>query len=303
MKMETIIQINSIEELHHILNFEKPKHPLITIIDIADLEIKQESVGVKSVANLYCIALKEEQCDLEYGKIKYDFENGVLIFTAPNQVFSANKALVKNQEKGWLLYFHPDLLKESSLNKKMSEYNFFEYHTNEALHLSEPEKETLNNIVSKIKEEYTLNFDKHSKRLMISNLESLLNYSLRFYERQFISRKKENQGHLANFESFLNSYFEENLILENGFPTTQYFAEKMNISSNYLSDLLRKETGYSTKDHINNLVIKKAKYKLLGTNNSVSEIAYSLGFNYPHYFTRFFSSKAGMTPTEYRKVD
>jgi len=301
--MSTLIQVNSILQLHEMLNFKEPKHPLITIINVSDLEVKQEMVGVKVVTKLYCISLKDEHCGMEYGRTSYDFEKGTLLFTAPLQALTATKTLNKNEEEGWLLFFHPDLLHKYSLAQKINQYTFFEYEANEALHLSKEERDTLNNLVSKIQEEYTRKIDKHSQSLIISNLELLLNYSIRFYERQFITRSIEHQSIVIKFENILNAYLEENLLLENGISPIKNFAKKMNLSPNYLSDLLRKETGYSTKDHINNLVIKRAKVKLLGTNDSVREIAFSLGFNYPHYFTRFFKSKIGMTPTRYRKVN
>ncbi|MFI1770501.1 helix-turn-helix domain-containing protein [Thalassobellus citreus] len=301
--MSTIIHINSIAELHNALNFDAPNHPLISLVNVSDLEIKEEMIGVKVVTNLYTISLKDEHCGMLYGMTSSDFERGVLLFTAPYQVIMATKALKKNEENGWVLYFHPDLIQQFSLSQKMNQYNFFEYEANEALHLSENEKDILNNIAAKIREEYIQMIDKHSQNLIVSNLELLLNYSLRFYERQFISRSINNQSILVDFESNLNTYLEESTLVEKGFPSIQYFAEKMNFSPNYLSDLLKKETGYSIKEHINNLVLRKAKNKLLTTNNSISEIAYSLGFNYPHYFTRFFSSKTGMTPTKFRKEE
>ncbi len=298
--MDTIIHVNSILQLHEMLNFKEPKHPLITIINVSDLEVKQEMVGVKVVTNLYCIALKDEHCGMEYGRTSYDFEKGTLLFTAPLQALTATKTLNKNEEEGWLLFFHPDLLHKSSLAQKINQYTFFEYEANEALHLSKEERDTLNNIISKIQDECARKMDRHSHSLIISKLESLLNYSLRFYERQFIARSSAHKSIVVMFESVLNTSLEETH-LSKEFLSIQYFAEKMNLSPNYLSDLLRKETGYSFKDHINNLIIKKAKNKLLATNDSISEIAYSLGFNYPHYFARFFSSKTGFTPTKYRK--
>lgn len=300
--MDTIIQLNSILQLHKMLNFEDPKHPLITIINVSDLEVKQEMVGVKVVTDLYCIALKDEHCGMEYGRRSYDFKKGTLLFTAPYQVLMATKTLDKDEEDGWLLFFHPDLLHKSSLAREIKQYSFFGYEANESLHLSEEERDTFNNIILSIQKEYTQKSDNHNQRLIISNLGLLLNYSLRFYERQFITRTLENQNIFVEFESILNDYIKENSLLGKGFPTIKYFAEKINLSPNYLSDLLKKETGHSVKAHINNSVIKIAKEKLLGTNESISEIAFSLGFNYPHYFTRFFSSKTGMTPSKFRNV-
>jgi AraC-like DNA-binding protein len=300
--MSTIIQINSISELHKALNIEEPKHSLITIINVCDLEVKQEMIGVKVVTNLYSIAIKDVHCGLEYGRTNYDFENGTLLFTAPYQALIATKTLDKNEEQGWLLFFHPDLLRKFSLAKKINEYNFFGYFTNEALHLTKDERNTLNILISNIRTEFTQTIDHHCKSLIISNLELLLNYSMRYYERQFSTRSPENKSNVANFESILNACFDENITVGEELTLSKYLAQEMNLSSNYLSDLLKKETGYSTKDHINNIVLKRAKDKLLGTNDSVREIAFSLGYNYSHYFTRFFKSKTGMTPSKYRKV-
>lgn len=301
--MEQIIKINSIEQIHEVLNLDKPEHPLITVINVSDLEIPQEMVGVKVVTNMYCIALKDEYCGLEYGWSSYDFGNGTLLFTAPHQAFSATKPLTKNEEEGWMLFFHPDFLKKSFLAKKISQYSFFEYQANEALHLSKSERNILTNIISNIREEYIKKTDSQSQSIIISNLELLLNYSLRFYERQFINRSIDNQDIVAKFEIILNTFLDENSLSKNGIPTIHQFAEKVNLSSNYLSDLVRKVTGISAKDHINNLVLRKAEEMLLNSNNSVSEIAYLLGFNYPHYFTRFFKLKIGITPSNYRKIN
>ncbi len=301
--MEPILKVNSIEQVHEILNLGKPEHPLITVINVFDLEIPQEMVGVKVVTNMYCIALKDEHCGLRYGRNSYDFENGTLLFTAPHQAFSATKSLTKNEEEGWMLFFHPDFLKKSFLAKKISQYNFFEYQANEALHLSKSERDSLNHIILNIREEYIQKIDCQSQNIIILNLELLLNYSLRFYERQFTRRSIDNQDIVAKFEIILNTFLDENSLSKNGIPTIYYFAEKINLSSNYLSDLVRKVTGISIKDHINNLVLRKAEEMLLGSNNSVSEIAYSLGFNYPHYFTRFFKLKIGITPSNYRKIN
>ncbi|PCH50826.1 MAG: AraC family transcriptional regulator [Flavobacteriaceae bacterium] len=301
--MEQIIKINSIEQLHEILNLDKPEHPLITVINISDIEIPQEMVGVKVVTNMYYIALKDAHCGLEYGMSSYDFDNGMLLFTAPHQAFSATKPLTKNEEEGWMLFFHPDFLKKSFLAKKIVQYNFFGYQANEALHLSKSERNILTNIISNIREEYIKKTDSQSQNIIISNLELLLNYSLRFYERQFTSRSVDNQDIIAEFETLLNTFQDENLLSKNGIPTIHQFAEKMNVSSNYLSNLVRKVTGISAKDHINNLVLRKAEEMLLGSDNSISEIAYLLGFNYPHYFTRFFKLKTGITPSNYRKIN
>lgn len=301
--MDTIIKLNSIEQIHEMLNLDKPEHPLITAINISDLEIPQEMVGVKIVTNMYCITLKDEHCGLEYGMSSYDFDNGTLLFIAPHQVFFATKPLTKNEEEGWMLFFHPDFLKKSFLAKKIGQYNFFEYQANEALHLSKSERNILTNIISNIREEYIQKVDCQSQNIIILNLELLLNYSLRFYERQFTGRSIDNQHIVAKFEIILNAFLDDELLSKNGIPNIHYFAEKVNLSLNYLSDLVLRVTGISAKDHINNLVLGKAKEMLLGSDNSVSEIAYLLGFNYPHYFSRFFKLKTNITPRNYRKIN
>lgn len=301
--MAEIIQIKSIVQLHNMLHLPEPKHPLISAINVTDLAIGEEMLEVKVVANLYCVALKDEHCGLEYGRQQYDFENGSLLFTAPNQVLSATKTLSENEEEGWLLFFHPDLIRKTHLAQQISAFSFFEYNTNEALHLSEREQETLSECINIIKNEYEQRIDAHSQKVIVSSLALLLNYSLRFYERQFNTRSIQYQGVISKFEQLINDYFNSDLLLENGIPNTTYFANKVHLSTNYLSDLLRKETGSSTKDHINKFIAKKAKDMLIGTNDSVSEIAYSLGFNYPHYFTRFFKSQTGKTPVEFRNLN
>ncbi|AMC11461.1 hypothetical protein Lupro_09370 [Lutibacter profundi] len=301
--MDTIIKVNSIEQIHEMLNLDKPEHHLITVINVSDLEIPQEMVGVKIVTHMYCIALKDEHCGLEYGRSSYDFSNGVLLFTAPHQAFSATKPLTKNEGEGWLLFIHPDFFKKSFLEKKISQYNFFEYQANEALHLSKSEINSLNFVISNIREEYIQKVDCQSQSIIISNLELLLNYSLRFYERQFIGRSIDNQDIVARFEIILKTFLDEKLLSKNGIPDIYYFAEKVNLSPNYFSDLVLRVTGIPAKTHINNLVLRKAKEMLLGSNKSVSEIAYSLGFNYPHYFSRFFKLKTDITPSNYRKIN
>lgn len=297
------IQIESIVQLHNALNLPEPKHPLISAINVKDLVITEEMLGIKVIANLYCVALKDEHCGLEYGRQNYDFEKGTLLFTAPNQALTATKVTKKNEGEGWLLYFHPDLIKKTHLAQQLSAFSFFEYNANEALHLSEVEKNTLTECINNIRDEYEQRTDNQSQSVIVSSLELLLHYSHRFYERQFNTRSVQSQSVVSKFEQLINSYFESELFLKSGIPSIEYFAAKINISTNYLSDLLRKETGSSTKDHINEFIAKKAKDMLIGTDDSISEIAYSLGFNYPHYFTRFFKSKTGKTPLDFRNIN
>ena len=200
-----------------------------------------------------------------------------------------------------MLFFHPDLIRGSSLGKNMDKYAFFSYDVHEALHLSHKEQEMLNDMASKIEYEVSLNIDGHTQDLLVSHLELLLNYCLRFYERQFHTRKKHNVDVLTKVEMLLQEYYRENKQSEQGTPTIQYLADGVNLSANYLSDLLKKETGSNAKEHVNAFIIDRAKNLLLNSNSNISEIAYDLGFNYPHYFSRMFKQKTGLTPHKYRE--
>lgn len=299
---EQIIEIKSISDLHAGLGFAKPKHPLISVIDASQVTISPEVVGARIISDLYYIALKDKSCGFEYGRNHYDFAEGVLMFTAPGQATKATKEMKPGETQGWMLYFHPDLIRQSHLGQQIDEYSFFGYDVHEALHLSEEEEKTLTDCIEKIRDEYEQRIDNHSQRVIVSNLELLLNYCLRFYERQFNTRSAQNKDVVSQFENLLKGYFESEEHLTEGIPAIQYFAERVHLSPHYLSDLLKKETGRAAKDHINDFVIDKAKNMLLGTTDSVSEIAYALGFNYPHYFTRLFKAKTGQTPVEYRTV-
>lgn len=299
---EDIYHVNSISELHKFCGFAKPTHPLISIIDVSQWEIGEEWLGKKIVTDLYSIALKDASCGMDYGRNSYDFNEGVLIFTAPNQVTSAQKTQALNEINGWMIFIHPDLFRHTDLGKRMDDYGFFSYEVHEALHLSENEQNTLNDCVSLIKSEISERIDNHSQRVILSTLELILNYSLRYYERQFNTRSSKNLDTITQFERLLKSYFKEGNFAELGLPSIEFFASQIHLSSNYLSDLLKKETGMSAKDHINHFIVEKAKDLLLIDSDSISSIAYKLGFNYPHYFSRLFKSKTGVTPNEYRNT-
>lgn len=301
---DDIFRIKSISQLHEAFGYEKPKHPLISIIDISEAEVTKEMIGLRLAANLYSIALKGGDCGVMYGRNHYDFEEGVLVFTPPNQVITlTGEVSPESQKNGWMLFFHPDLIRKSALGENIDDYTFFSYQSHEALHLADSEKNTLADCIKKIKEEYHERIDNHSQRLIISNLELLLNYCARFYERQFNTRKNYNSDIVTKLEKLLRSYFHSQDLPELGPPSIQYCADKMNLSPNYLSDLLKKETGKSTKDHINDFVVEQAKNKLVNSNDSINEIAYALGFNYPHYFSRLFKNKTGVSPLAYRELN
>jgi YesN/AraC family two-component response regulator len=252
---------------------------------------------------LYCIALKDSNCGIDYGRNSYDFDDGVLIFTAPKQVIKVKKTQEINQVKGWMLYFHPDLIRNTALGSKIDAYNFFNYEVHEALHLSENEQNTLNQIVQLIQDEIKERIDNHSQQVLVSNIELLLNYSKRFYQRQFNTRSANNIDIVSRVELLLKGYYSKNQLIEKGQPTIQYLADHCHLSASYLSDLLAKETGRSAKDHINDFLVDKAKHLLLSSTDSISGIAYTLGFNYPHYFGRLFKQKTGKTPQEYRQMN
>lgn len=300
---ESIIHSKSIAEIRSVFGLDKPTHPLITILDTEDLAYGEETVGKRFSSDLYCIALKDSSCGIDYGRNSYDFDDGVLIFTAPKQVITVKKPQALKEVKGWMLYFHPDLIRNTTLGSKIDSYNFFNYEVNEALHLSENEQNTLNQIVQLIQNEITERIDNHSQQVLVSNIELLLNYSKRFYERQFNTRSARHIDIVAKVELLLKEYYSKNQLIEKGQLSIQYLAENCHLSASYLSDLLTKETGRSAKDHINDFLVDKAKNLLLNSTDSVSAIAYTLGFNYPHYFGRLFKQKTGKTPQEYRQLN
>lgn len=302
MKTE-IHHIKSISQLHEMQGLPKPTHPLISIVDVSQWEIPEQWIGFKSTTDLYSIALKDKSCGMLYGRNKYDFDEGVMIFTAPNQVQQITKAQQLNEIKGWMMFFHPDLIRHTSLGKNIDNYKFFGYDVYEALHLSDAEQQTITDCVNMIKKEIAERIDNHSQTVITSSLELLLNLSNRYYERQFITRKHNHSSIVTQIEKLLKNYFKSDALKENGLPTVKYLADQVHLSPSYLSDLLKKETGMNAQDHIHYYLIEEAKNVLLNTDNSVSEIAYSLGFEYPQYFSKLFKLKTGQTPIEYRNLN
>ena len=299
---DPIIKFESVSDLHQAIGIEKPKHPLISVIDSSDLKTTPEMVGQRFSSGLYTISMKDGHCGMQYGRGHYDFDEGVLIFMSPNQVITMTEESDPNWE-GWMLVFHPDLIRKYTLGAEIDNYSFFSYEVNEALHLSEEERVVLYDCIRNIKEEYDQRIDDYSQKVMVSNIELLLSYCTRFYNRQFNTRSPQNSDIVTQVENHLKQYFESGQLSEYGVPSVQYFAEKVHLSANYLSDVLKKETGRSAKDHINDFLIKKAKLMLVNSGDSVSEIAYALGFNYPHYFSRLFKTKTGLTPNKYRELN
>lgn len=300
------IEVNTITEAHIALGLPEPKHPLVSVIKNDEVENIGYFNDTKVILKMYSIVFKKGVCgDLKYGVSNYDFQSGTLLFTAPNQVIqydNINETKGSSSE-GWNLIFHPDLIRKSNMSKKIKEYSFFEYRVNEGLHLSENEKETIEVLVDKIVQEYEQALDKHSQHLINLNIELLLDYCVRFYDRQFYSRSNLNSDIVSKFEHELLTYYEAANAIERGMPSVLFFANVLNKSPNYLSDLLKKATGKTAQEHIHLFIINQAKNKLLSSKISISEIGYQLGFEYPQYFSNLFKSKTGFSPKEYRSLN
>lgn len=301
-----VFHIETISQAHQVMGLPKPKHPLVTVVRTKDFRPTMDFRGLKLVDHLYQITLKDLGCgNFYYGKNSYDYEEGTLVFTSPGQVtmFDGEMPLESENSKGWILAFHPDLIRKSSLGDKIDQYSFFNYDVNEALHISEDELKTIEEILTKIEKEYSQNLDKHSQNLIVSNIELLLDYCTRFYDRQFYTRTNLNTDIVSKFERYLKAYYQSEDAAELGLPSVQYLASKLNFTSNYLSDLLKKETGKTAQEHIHLYIMEKAKNILLNSGQSISEIGYSLGFEYPQHFSNLFKSKTGMSPSEFRNLN
>lgn len=297
--MSEIVRIDTVNEYNQLVGIET-LHPLISIVDFQKAE---PFCYFRAQMGVYCIFLKDIKCgNITYGINNYDYEEGTLIFVSPGQVYG-----VASEEKqrgfGKALIFHPDLIHGTALGKNIKEYSFFSYEVNEALHLSARERIIINDCLDKIEYELNHAIDNHSKTLIVSYIELFLNYCKRFYERQFITRSNVNKDVLTRFEKVLDDYFNSDLPMTAGLPTVKYFAEKLYLSSNYLGDLLKKETGKSAQEHIQLRLIELAKEKIYEPSKSISEIAYELGFKYPQHFTRMFKKEVGITPLEYRNLN
>ncbi|WP_292010652.1 helix-turn-helix transcriptional regulator [Chryseobacterium sp.] len=302
--MKPIINLNSISDIGKFIQQGSVKHPLVAIIDFSKVDEYVEA-GTRISCNFYSVMFKN-YCinNMKYGRQNYDFQEGSLVCMAPKQIVEMDSEVEKRDDiMGWGLFFHPDLVRNTTLGIKMKDYTFFSYETAEALHLSEKEKKTLYECILNIENELNENIDNHSQNLIVSNIELLLNYCSRYYGRQFITRKNSNRDIVAQVETTLHEYFNSDLLKDKRLPSVSYLADKVNLSPNYLSDLLKKETGMNAKDHIHYLLIEEAKNVLLGTSKSISEIAYDLGFEYPQYFSKLFKQKTGNTPQEFRNLN
>ena len=306
MKKENNIshKFNSITEAHRLLGLPKPKHPLVSLINSENNLVSSSSLTGSHVLNFYKISYRPRLSGkLKYGQDYYDFDEGGLLFAAPNQVIGSNDE--EGNDIGgcsrYVLLIHPDFLLGHPLAKKIKQYGFFTYSVNEALHLSEGEKETILSIFKMVEEELNSRIDDFSQEVIISQIELLLNFAQRFYRRQFITRKAVNSSLLQKLEEMLNEYFEKEKALEQGIPTVQYISEHLNVSPSYLSDMLRTLTGQNAQQHIHTKLIEKAKEKLSTTSLSVSEIAYELGFEHSQSFSRLFKLKTDLSPLAFRQ--
>lgn len=299
--MKTPIKVSSISALHKSLGLKKPSNPLISVFSFDDVKLERETILSSVITDFYVIALKKDcaggKC--KYGQQYYDFDEGIMYFIAPHQVLQFEDILL-NSVKGFVLVVHPDFLQGYPLASIVKDYGFFSYAANEALHLSEKEEKSIMDIIDNIEQEIEANMDSFTQDLLVSNLDLLLKYCDRFYNRQFLTRKKVNNDLLSRLESLLDDYFKNDQLIINGIPTVHFIAEQLNLSANYLSDMLRVQTGQTTQQHVQNRLIEKAKELLSTTEMSVSEIAYHLGFEHPQSFHRLFKNRTSVSPLEFR---
>lgn len=297
--MDEIIKLDSVSSYNRILG-TVTLHPLISIADFSQLKTLKHC---RKNFSIYAIFYKELSCgDLSYGRGKYDYQNGTLLFIAPGQVAGANDGGETPNPKGLVLMFHPDLLYGTPLARKIKDYSFFSYDSNEALHMSDRERHIILNCFHDIREELEHPLDKHSKQIIVSNIEVMLNYCSRFYDRQFVTRKIHNKDLLNRFEEILHTYFLSDRPRTIGLPSVKYCAEQLCLSPNYFGDLIKKETGKSAQEYIQQKIIEEAKELLSENHHSVSEIAYKLGYKYPHHLSRMFKKIIGISPNEYKKA-
>lgn len=294
---DNIINLPSVQDYCRLLG-TKAQHPLVSVIDMS--ELPQMAHSVKKFG-FFCVFYKEINCgEMLYGRNKYDYEEGTMMFIGANQIAGVNDGKIVLNPKGQILMFHPDLLIGTSLAKRMEEYSFFSYDSNEALHMSDREKTIILNCFHEIREELDHAIDKHTKHIVASNIETMLNHCVRFYDRQFVTREILNADVMARFDKVLADYFHSNKIVSQGLPTVKYCASEVCLSPNYFGDLVKKSTGHTAIEHIHLFALNRAKTMLAETNKSISEIAYALGFNYPHHLTRLFKKHFNITPVEYR---
>lgn len=298
--MDKMFRFNTISE-YNAFNNHITKHPLVSVVDFSKAAPRQ---GHRMYFGFYAVFLKDVKCgDMMYGRNTYDYQEGTLVFLAPGQVAGVNSSGEIYQPKGYGLVFHPDLVHGTPLGRHINDYSFFGYQSNEALHLSGRERSIVLDCLEKIGYELEQNIDKHSKRLIVANIELLLDYCVRFYDRQFITRDHVSNGILERFEQLLNAYFESEKPQTVGLPSVAYCAGELHLSPNYFGDLVKKETGKTALEYIQSKLIDMAKERIFDTNKTVSQVAYDLGFKYPQHFARLFKQKVGHSPLEYRSLN
>ncbi len=290
--MDEMLRLDNVQDYNRLLGVET-LHPLVSVVDMSQLE----SIAHHRIQfGFYCIYFKQLDCGtVLYGRSKYDYQEGTMLFIAPGQTAGVADGGATLNPKGWILMFHPDLLYGTPLSRRMKDYSFFSYSSDEALHMSEREKHIILNCFGEIQEELEHSVDKHTKQIVASNIETVLNHCVRFYERQFVTREITNLSVIDRFHEILEGYLNSQ-----GLPTVQYCADKVCLSPNYFGDLIKKETGKTASEHIQTAVISKVKEQLVETDKTISEIAYDLGFNYPHHLSRSFKKLTGLTPGEFR---
>lgn len=300
--MKTPERVPSITALHLYLKLKRPSNPLISVFDFNDVSVDPKTLLSAVTTDFYVVAIKSDCAGkFKYGQHYYDFDDGIMYFIAPNQVVQFEDILL-SEVKGSVLVVHPDFLQGYPLASAIKEYGYFSYAANEALHLSEREEQSVTDIIDNIRSETENNMDVFTQDLLISNIDLLLKYCDRFYNRQFLTRKKVNHDLLTQLENILDDYFKSERLTIDGIPTVQFIASEMSISPNYLSDMLRVHTGQTTQQHIQNRLIEKAKELLSTTRMSVSEIAYHLGFEHPQSFHRLFKNRTAISPLEFRQT-
>lgn len=301
--MSTLLHFKKPGDYHKFAQLEAPAHPLISLVDYAQVRYPEDLQSFRWKQDYYAIGLKRNiPYKMFYGQQEYDFDEGIMTFLAPGQIMSLaeNPNATSSEPTGWLLLVHPDFLWNSAMGQQIKQYNFFGYAVNEGLFLSEKEEQMMIDLLMNIEQEYRSNIDKFSQKIVIAQLELLLNYAERFYERQFITRKISNHAILGRLETLLEAYFGQDDLIDKGLPTVQWVAEQLHLSPNYLSSMLKSLTGQSTQQHLHDKLIQKAKQELANRELSISEIAYRLGFERPASFTKLFKSKTELSPMEFR---
>lgn len=296
--MDKIINLENVDLYNSLYGLET-LHPLVSVVDLTKATRTVNHIQMNY--GIYALFLKEAKaCDIKYGRQNYDYQEGTIVCFAPGQTVGVSTSEDEINPPVYGIVFHPDLIRGTSLGKSIKNYSFFSYAVSEALHLSDQEKEIVKDCLKKISIELEHAIDKHSKALIAMNIELLLNYCMRFYERQFITRNAANKDALTKFEELLDDYFRSDLPLQNGLPTVKYFADKIYLSPNYFGDMVKKETGKTPQEHIQLKIIELAKERIVATEDTFSQISYALGFQYPQHLSRFFKRHAGCTPNEYR---